>query len=109
MSDDAVDPFEIITKVVDDEDRVDTSDAGNDLSIALLPSGEVQISGQLEGDPTYSQTFPRLAGFPDDVAMGYMLEPNGGVSVIPIPRTPGARFVKIVNSEWLPPAEDPEE
>ena len=103
------DDFEIITKVVDDADRVDTSLAENDLSIELLPNGEVEISGQLEGDENYAQTFPRLPGFPEDCAMAYMLEPNGGVSVIPIPRTPGARFVKIVNNEWLPEPETEEE
>lgn len=102
MSDD----FQVITKVVEDQDRVDTSSPDNDLSIQLLPSGEVRISGQLEGDPNYEQTFPRITGFPDDCAVAYVLEPGGGVSVIPVPRTPGAKFIKLVNRDWLPePAE----
>lgn len=103
MSDD----FEIITKVVDDADRVDTSRPENDLSLKLLPSGEVEISGQLEGDPNFAQTFPRLPGFPEECAMGYVLDEHGAVSVIAVPRSPGSRFVKIVSTDWLP-AVDPE-
>lgn len=96
-----------ISKVVQDQDRENTSSSDTDLQLTLYESGEFSIEGEIRNQPV-GQTFSRISGFgssQSEKAMAVLCNEAGQLQVVPIEVPPGSKFVTIIVRDWLP---DPE-